>query len=306
VTFDLEGLVLRRTDGVDGEGMSIADAVAACAGQRPRLPAGQPRCASLVLMEWMTTWADRLDHSDRQELRRYILSLASSWGGDRQELDRVWRIIDWLIRTDGPLWLGAAQLPDHADALAALPEARDPENLAEAYPTIQKASRAARDAADRNWLAVAEDAWPTAMAAWGRASHLGSAPVVDLSTRVPGLCKPAEAHRLEAWAAVAETTTGALHRAATLVDCATNAAGYRTTTSDEMPDGLRATTQAITNAARAIAWRAIGSASAPDTWCWETAPDVAAQAADAALHAALRPGEDLARDSAHELIMRIL
>jgi hypothetical protein len=257
-------------------------------------------------MKWMTTWADRLDHSDRQQLRRYILPLASSRGGDRQELDRVWRVIDWLIRTDGPLWLRWAQLPDHADALAALPEAHDPENLAEAYSTIQKASRAARDAADRSWLAVAEDAWPTAMTAWARAGHLGSAPVIDLSTGDPGRCTPAEAHRLEAWAAVAETTAGALHRAATFVDCATNAAGYRTATSGEMPDGLRATTQAIANAARVIAWRAIGSACAPHTWCWETAPDVATQAAGAALHAALEPVEALERDSAHGLIRRIL
>ena len=306
VRFDLEGLVLGRTDGVDGEGMSIADAVAACAGERPRRPAGRPRCASPVLMEWMTTWADRLDHGDRQELRRYILPLGTSWGSDEQEIDRVWGVIDWLIRTDGPLWLRWAQLPDHADTLAALHEARNPEDLAEAYPRIQNASTAARDAADRSWLAVAEEAWPTAMAAWGRAGHLGSAPVVDLSTRDAGLWKSAEAHRLEAWAAVAETTTGALHRAATFVDCATNAAGYRTATSDEMPDGLRATTQAITNAARAIAWGAIGSACAQDMWCWETAPEVAAQVAGAALHSALRPVEDLARDSAHELIRRIL
>lgn len=232
MTSDLGDITLTRGNEPKGEGMSIAEAVAAFAGERLRQPTERPRCASRALMEWLVTWADRLADDDRQQLRRYILPLTTSRGTDEEEVARIWLVLDWLIRTDGPLWLHGARLPRQAGTLAALRPVRNPETFADAHPAVRSANKAARRVSEGTWLLVAQDARVTIVPA--QPHHAGIVPVVDL-----GSYEPAKNRRLEAWAALADATTSALQHVETLIDCATNAAGYRAATHREIPDGLQ-------------------------------------------------------------------
>lgn len=129
----------------------------------------------------------------------------------------------------------------------------------------------------------AEDAELTVPSA--QAHDLGTVPAVNI---VPS--GPTKARRQETWAAVAETTTTAVHRAETLVDCAISAAGYRSATEDELPEGLRTVAHAITYAATGIAWRAIRTLTEQGTWSWEAGTGAASTAATT-VHSAFRPTE---------------
>jgi hypothetical protein len=292
-------VVLARGDHPEDEGMSIAEAVASYAGERRRVDFRQrPACASPALIEWMITWADLLDDDDRQQLGRYIPLLAASRGTEEQETTRVWRILDWVIRTDAPLWLHGLQLSRHASALAALHPIRDPQDLADVHPTIRDAVNETRSMADNLWRLVADDAQLTVLPA--QPQHGSAVPAADL-----GPYEPARARRLETWALVADATTTAIHAAQTLLDCATSAAGYRTATDDELPVAVGAVAQVIDHAATGIAWRAVRSLTKRDTWSWEAGAE-AALTTGAAVRSALRPTEDAVRQAAHDLMGQML
>lgn len=130
----------------------------------------RPRCASPAITEWMISWNDGLDDAARQSLRRYVWRLVDSRGTRADERTRQWMVADWLVRWYAPGWLAAAGLRGHASRLQRLPPVRCEDDVANAWPTVRAASRAARAERDMAWRSaagvVAAHDWGTAGAVW--------------------------------------------------------------------------------------------------------------------------------------------
>lgn len=299
MTPDLGDIVLTRGDRPSGgAGLSIAEAVAAHAGETLADPRDHPRCSSPVLIGWMIAWADRLEDDDRQQLRRYVAPLATSRRTPERETTRVWLVLDWLTRTDAPIWLQALGLHADAAALESLRPVRYFPHLAEAHQAISNGARAARDTSDNIWRLVAEDAQITLQLA--QPEHVGNLPRAAVDPD-----EPTKARRLETWALVADGTTTAIDTAQGLLDCATSAIGYPATDGVYLPDVLRTIATMITSAAAGIAWGAVRDATNQETWSWEAGVEAASIARQASI-TALRATGVAVQESAHDLIGRML
>jgi hypothetical protein len=100
---------------------------------------------SPVLSEWLTWWITGLDDADRVHLAlRYASRYRGSLGTPAQEQQRRWLLSDWLVRTCTPRWLHEAHLHHHGDALADLAPLRRRSDLHAAARLIHAARRAAQ------------------------------------------------------------------------------------------------------------------------------------------------------------------
>ena len=145
-----------------------------------------PACVSPVLGAFLRSWNDSLDHETRQKLKPYAAKVIGT-AGDSKDEQRAWMAVDWLARTQLPVWLDLAGLTEHAAAVRAIIAISDPSSASAAQPTLNAAWAAAkvaaraaarvaaRDAARRDaagaaawdaaWAAAAAAAWAAAGAA---------------------------------------------------------------------------------------------------------------------------------------------
>jgi hypothetical protein len=265
--LDLENLVLKSgSHSSPAAGMCVMEAVAFVAGE-PH--SDHPECASAVIGAFMRTWNDDLDDEGRQRLKPYILKLVGTKASAEIEDARGWLAADWLVRTHTAAWLELAGLKEHAEALRALPELRDPVTLEGSRPTLAEARKkeaaagaaawdAARDAAgDAAWDAARAAAWAAARAAARAAAW--------------------DAARAAAWDAAWDAARAAARAAAW------DAAG---------------------DAARAAAWDAAWDAAGDAAW--DAAWDAAGDAARAAAKKKLEPTRVSLQESAFQLLDRMI
>ena len=169
----LEGLTLSKgAHSPDGE-YCLWEAVAAVAGEPWT---DRPACGSPLLIDYGQKLNDEMPDALRQELVPLIPMLVGTRGDVVTEGLRAAMLTNWYIREHLPALLRHADLPQQADALAALPAVTE-ENAQAAVTAVQdaawdvRAAWAARDAWDA-WAAWdawdARDAWAAraARAAW--------------------------------------------------------------------------------------------------------------------------------------------
>jgi hypothetical protein len=149
---------------------SVLEAVAFIAGEPW---SDHPQCASPIVGAFLRSWNDSSGDVQRQELKRYIPRLVNSRGTNKQEEERAWMALDWLVRVNAPTWLRLAGLTVQADILASLKplDADSYPSILPALKAVRSAARAAaRDAArDAAWDAAWAAAWDAARAAGGAA-----------------------------------------------------------------------------------------------------------------------------------------
>ena len=125
------------------EGMCFMEAVAWIAGE-PH--SDHPECVSPVLGAFLRSWNDALDDETRQKLNQYKVRVIGT-ANDGHDEWRAWLAVDWLARTQLPVWLDLARLGEHAAAVRALIAISTPESATVAQPTLDAARDAARDVA---------------------------------------------------------------------------------------------------------------------------------------------------------------
>ena len=125
-----------------------------------------PTCASPVIASFMRSWNDSLSDDDRQMLVPYVVRVVGTANGAKIENARAWMATDCLVRTQTPMWLRLAKLPDQAAELEALIPLTNTATARKAQPTIE----AARSRADAAWAAAGAAAWAAAGAAAGAAA----------------------------------------------------------------------------------------------------------------------------------------
>lgn len=226
----------------------------------------------MVLTEWMAAWGEAVDHA-HWELCTYVAGLDDEETSPRLETVRRWLVIDWLLRAAAPRWLRAAGLADHASSLRSLAAAGSPAALVAAEPAIQAAARAAHQAHETAWYALAQRAHPDAE----------------------------DPDRARTWMAVVDGTQAAARCAWTLVEPAARATGY-TTQPEGGPAAWHAALDAITNAAAAITWDAAQSTTSQPSWSWKSPPAAARALAYTAARSALAPTEAAVQGAVCELI----
>lgn len=231
-----------------------------------------PARPGAVLTEWMTAWAEAVDHA-HWELCTYVSGLNEEEVSQRVETVRRWLVIDWLLRAAAPRWLRAAGLTEHASTLRSLAAAGSPAALAAAEPAIQAAARAAHHAHEAAWYALAQRAHPDAE----------------------------DPERAQTWMAVVDGTQAAARCAWTLVEPAARATGY-STQPEGGPLAWHAALDAITNAAAAITWDAAQTTTSQPGWSWRARPAAARALAYTAARSALAPTEAAVQGAVCELI----
>ena len=125
-----------------------------------------PTCASPVIASFMRSWNDSLSDDDRQMLVPYVVRVVGTANGAKIENARAWMATDCLVRTQTPMWLRLAKLPDQAAELEALIPLTNTATARKAQPTIE----AARSRADAAWAAAGAAAGAAAWAAAGAAA----------------------------------------------------------------------------------------------------------------------------------------
>lgn len=93
-----------------------------------------PKCVSPVLAQFGRQINDRLNDADRQILK----PLAFEWIGTypatmKEELDRMFTLVDWAVRRITPMALDIMELKYHANKLRDLPEIVDKETAKKAH-----------------------------------------------------------------------------------------------------------------------------------------------------------------------------
>ena len=125
-----------------------------------------PACVSPVLAAFLRSWNDALDDDTRQKLKPYAARVVGT-AGDGKDKQRAWMAVDWLARTQLPIWLDLAGMGEHAAAVRAVIAITDAESAGVALPTLNAAGAAAWDAA---WDAARDAAGDAARAAAGAAA----------------------------------------------------------------------------------------------------------------------------------------
>lgn len=83
----------------------------------------QPECVCPVIAAFLRTWNDDLPDDKRTELLLPLIPLTIGTHGSAELAKRrAIMAADWLVRVYAPTWLRLADLPEHADTLADLPE----------------------------------------------------------------------------------------------------------------------------------------------------------------------------------------
>jgi len=221
----------------------------------------------------MRSWNDSLSDDDRQMLVPYVVRVVGTANGAKIENARAWMATDCLVRTQTPMWLRLAKLPDQAAELEALIPLTNTATARKAQPTIE----AARSRADAAWAAAGAAAGAAAWAAAGAAAWAAG--------RAAG--------RAAAWAAAGAAAWAAAGAAAGAAAWAAARAAARAAAWDAGRDAAGA-------AAWAAAWAAAGAAAGA------AARDAARDAAWDAAWAALRPTVVVLQLSALELLDRMI
>ncbi len=117
--------VLRR--GGYAPGTSIPPGTTCCAMEAAALYRGEPlsdesASSSPVIAAFVRSWNDRLNDADRNALLPpFVPHLCGTAATADTERRRALMALDWLVRTQAPVWLIAAGLLKHADEISALP-----------------------------------------------------------------------------------------------------------------------------------------------------------------------------------------
>ena len=166
--IDIDSVVLKTgSHNRPEDGMCVME-LAAYIAREPF--SDHPVCVSPVLATFLRSWNDALDDETRQKLKPYAERVIGT-AGDGKDEQRAWMCVDWLARTQLPVWLDLAGLHEHAAATRALIAICDTESAKSAQPTIDAAWAAARAAAG-------DAARAAARAAAGAAARAELAPTV--------------------------------------------------------------------------------------------------------------------------------
>jgi hypothetical protein len=106
-----------------------------------------PKCVSRVIAAFLRSWNDALDDADRQMLKPYATKALNTTGSKKQEAERAWMAIDWLVRECAPAFLRLAGLRNHAISLETLASLTGTREATKAQPTVDAARAAAWAAA---------------------------------------------------------------------------------------------------------------------------------------------------------------
>ena len=120
-----------------------------------------PACVSPVLAAFLRSWNDALDDDTRQKLKPYAARVVGT-AGDGKDKQRAWMAVDWLARTQLPIWLDLAGMGEHAAAVRAVIAITDAESAGVALPTLNAARAAASAGASAGASAAARAAARTA------------------------------------------------------------------------------------------------------------------------------------------------
>ena len=209
------------------EGMCVMEAAAWIA----REPwSDKTKCVSRVLGAFLRSWNDSLDDATRQKLKPYAARVVGT-ANDGHDEWRAWLCVDWLARTQLPVWLDLAELQEHAAAVRALIAISTPESASLAQTTLAAARAAAWDAAgDAAGATVRAAAWDAAGAAAGEAAGAavraavraaaGDAvwDAVRAAVRSAAWAAAGDAVRSAAWAALEPSVLALQASAFTLLD----------------------------------------------------------------------------------------
>src|SRR5215469_10789169 len=142
--IDIESVVLSVGSHASAEdGMCVMEMVSYIAGETW---SDSPACASPVISSFLRSWNDSLDDETRQRLRSYARRVTGT-ANDGKDEQRAWMCVDWLARTQLPLWLDLAGLSEHAAACRALTAISSTDTSQHAQPILNAARSAARAAA---------------------------------------------------------------------------------------------------------------------------------------------------------------
>ena len=129
-----------------------------------------PACASPLLGAFLRSWNDALDQDTRQRLKPYADLIIGTAGNGKDEA-RAWMCVDWLARTQLPMWLDLAGLSEHAAAVRALCVIGSTDTARSGQATIAAARAAARAAGDAGIAARAAGAAARAAGVAGAVHH---------------------------------------------------------------------------------------------------------------------------------------
>lgn len=99
---------------------------------------------SPVLAAFIRTWNDSLDDATRQKLLLYQDKVIGT-GNDGKDEQRAWMCVDWLARTQLPVWLDLAGLNGHAFSVRGMGVISDTVSASAAQSTLVAAWTAAGD-----------------------------------------------------------------------------------------------------------------------------------------------------------------
>ena len=233
----------------------------------------KPLCVSPVLGTFLRLWNDQLDEITRQKLKPYAARVVGT-AGDGHDEWRGWICVDWLARTNLPMWLDLAGLDKHATAVRSLAEIIDGASADAARPILSAAESVTGAAA---W-AAAESA--LGLASWEAARSVARS-AADLVAGAAAESAAESALGLAAWEAARSTARSAADLAAgpAAGDAAESAAR-----SAAWLAAWLAAWSAVESAARSAAWAAAEPAAESKAWAaaWTAlAPSVLALQASA-------------------------
>lgn len=266
---------------------SVVEAAAVRSGERA---SRRPRSVSPVLAGWFEAWERDLGQDGSHVLGPYVERLARSRGTTDEEVARQWMVVDWFVRVAAPTWLRAAGLGMQAASLAQARAVTTAAGLAATAGPARDAARAAGEALEATWRAVAQLAPPSP----GAASRPVWRPLDDAGT-----------DRAEAWSALGEGVRAAIAGSTPIVAPAVAALGLdiEPTRTPEVWVALSgAIDQAVATVACSGAYRRLRSAD----WSWWTPLAEARREGWAAARGHLQPVEAVHERSAHALVSQLL
>jgi len=174
----------------------------------------KPLCVSPVLGTFLRLWNDQLDEITRQKLKPYAARVVGT-AGDGHDEWRGWICVDWLARTNLPMWLDLAGFDKHATAVRSLAEIIDGASADAARPILSAAESvtgAAAWAAAESALGLA--AWEAARSTARSAADLAAGPAAGDAAWSAAESAARSAAWLAAWLAAWSAVESAARSAA--------------------------------------------------------------------------------------------
>jgi len=139
----------------------------------------KPLCVSPVVGAFLRLWNDQLDATTRQKLKPYAARVVGT-AGDGHDEWRGWLCVDWLARTNLPMWLDLAGFDKHATAVRSLAEIVDDASAEAARPILSAAESVTGASA---WAAAGQalglEAWEAARSTARSAADLAAEPAAE-------------------------------------------------------------------------------------------------------------------------------